>query len=219
MAYAAEKPGLQEHRREPAPLLDPRFRRLIGNDKWARLPAAVRARFGKRLAGGAVALYRGKVVECRLSRLGWLLAQLLRPVGAPLPLSAEEDIEALVAVSEDRQGKGQYWNRLYGRRRAKPQLIQSAKRFAGKSGLEEYIGGGIAMALDIEVMPDGLRFVAQDHFISLFGKRCPLPRWMVPGMCAVVHRDLGGGRFEFVLAVRHRLFGELVYQRAEFCDA
>ena len=51
----------------------------------ARLPPAVRRRFTKRLGEGESAVYAGRVVETQLTRLGWLLAQVLRLVGAPLP--------------------------------------------------------------------------------------------------------------------------------------
>ena len=57
--------------RAPAPAAeigDLRFRTLIGEAAWAGLPEAVRARFGKRIAGCAAALYAGEVVECRISR-------------------------------------------------------------------------------------------------------------------------------------------------------
>ena len=55
---------------------DLRFRKLVGEEAWARLPEAVRARFGKRIQNCKAAVYVGEVLECRMSRFGWLLAQL-----------------------------------------------------------------------------------------------------------------------------------------------
>ena len=49
-----------------AKLADLRFRSLLGADAWSALPAAVRARFGKRLAGGDAAIYTGTIVESRI---------------------------------------------------------------------------------------------------------------------------------------------------------
>src|SRR3546814_1289146 len=65
-------------------LYDYRFRRLAPRAAWDALPQDVRRRFSKRLTGSTVATYHGEIVWTRLSRAGWLLAQLCRPIGAPL---------------------------------------------------------------------------------------------------------------------------------------
>src|SRR3954471_23642355 len=87
--------------RSAADLRALRFRPLIGEEGWARLPEAVRARFGRHLGEGRSILYAGEIVECRISRCGRLLAQLLRLVGAPLPLSRDTFVPATVCVTED----------------------------------------------------------------------------------------------------------------------
>ena len=202
-----------------APLVDLRFRALVGKEAWDGLPHAVRQRFSKRLAGQAVALYRGRVVRTEFSRAGWLLAQALRLIGAPLPVSRDTDVPAVVSVSEDGASGGQLWSRLYGRRRGFPQAIHSAKRFAGATGLEEYVGKGVGMALKVEPMADGLRFVSDHYFLMLGKARLRLPRWLAPGRTMVEHHDLGHGCFLFTLMLRHPLLGRLVEQHALFRDA
>lgn len=209
----------QQAQKEGAAPYDTRFRRLIGEQNWSLLPAAVQHRFSKRLSHNALAHYRGEVVETRHSRAGWLLAQLCRVVGAPLPLYADRNVPAVVVVSEDRQSGGQCWTRIYGRERGFPQVIHSAKRFAGPTGLEEYLGRKLGMALSVEADEKGLIFRSDHYFVSLFGKRIRLPRWLGPGATTVIHRDLGGGRFAFDLDLRHPVLGELVHQHAEFHDA
>ncbi len=205
-------------RRCEAPLADLRFRALIGREAWDGLAEAVRRRFSKRLSGDAVALYRGRVVRTEFSVLGWLLAQGLRLIGAPLPLSRDVDVPAVVSVSEDAATGGQVWSRLYGRRRGFPQVIHSAKRFAGSTGLEEYVGRGVGMALRVEPMADGLRFVS-DHYFLMLGKwRLRLPHWLGPGRTIVEHHDRGHGCFLFSLMLRHPLAGRLVEQHALFHD-
>jgi hypothetical protein len=208
-----------EDRPEHQPLADLRFSRLVGREAWRELPLAVRMRFAKRLTGDRVAVYRGRVVFTRFNRLGRLLAGLLRPIGAPLPLSAAEDVAAVVTVCEDEAGGGQWWSRMYGRPGAPPQVIHSAKRFAGPTGLEEHLGFGIGMALRVEALGDGLRFASDHYFWALLGWRLRLPRWMQPGRTVVEHHDRGGGWFAFDLELRHPLFGLLVRQHALFRDA
>ena len=209
----------QEAVEQQAALLDLRFRRLIGRGAWDALPAAVQERFSKRLSGVAVALYRGRVVRTEQSAAGWLLAQALRLIGAPLPLSRDEDVPAVVCVSEDAVAGGQVWSRMYGRRRGFPQVIHSAKRFAGVTGLEEYVGRGIGMALRVEPLADGLRFVSDHYFVMVGQWRWRMPRWAAPGRTIVEHHDLGGGRFAFDLELRHPWFGLMVAQHALFDDA
>lgn len=197
---------------------DLRFRMLLGEEAWAHLPAAVQARFSKRLEPGAVALYRGEVIETRLSRMGWLLAQLLRPMGAPLPHHRANGGAAVVCVSDDSATGGQCWSRLYTNLHGLPQVIHSVKAFAGPSGLEERVGLGIGMALDVETSRDGLTFTSAHYFWQAGRVRLRLPGWMTPGQTTVIHRDLGRGHFAFDLSVRHPLLGELVHQHAVFQD-
>jgi len=123
---------------------DTRFARLLGPVKWAALPPAVHKRFNKRFEQGESQLYKGYVLYTRMNPLGWILAQGLRLIGGPLPIDRHnQDLAAIVTVTEDKDGRGQFWSRQYGRRHGFPQVIHSAKRFSGPTGLEEYIGRGI----------------------------------------------------------------------------
>jgi hypothetical protein len=194
---------------------DTRFRRLLGLEKWNRLPAAVQARFGKLVAPGQTVTYVGEIVECRMSWAGWLLAQLLRLVGGPLPLSRSVWMPATVTVTEDKAG-GQFWTRIYGRRRGFPQVIRSSKRFAGPTGLEEYLGYGLGIAFRIDADEASVRFISDHLFVALFGLRLRLPRWVSPGLLTVSHIDCGHGDFAFVLQLERPRLGELISQAAIF---
>lgn len=205
-------------RQPPAEIGDLRFRALLSETAWAQLPAAVRARFGKRVSDCRTVHYAGEIVECRMSRAGWLLAQLVRPIGAPLPLSRDTMVPASVCLSEDEACGGQFWIRIYGRRRGFPQLIHSSKRFCGPTGLEEYFGRGFGIALRAEVDGAALHFVSDHYFLSLGRLRLRLPRWLSPGELRVSHVDCNHGRFAFVLLLRHPWLGELVRQTAMFAD-
>ena len=110
-----------------------------------------------------------------MSRAGWLLAQAARLIGGPLPISRER------ARPERRHGHrgrreraASIWTRLYARRRGFPQVVHSSKRFAGPTGLEEYVGRGVGMALTIHVEDGALVFRAAHYFVQLggFGCRC-----------------------------------------------
>ena len=200
------------------PLTDYRFRRLVPSHDWAALPDDVRRRFSKRLAGQSVATYSGEIVRTRLSRIGWVLAQLCRLIGAPLPVNTSGPAPAAVMVSEDKASGGQIWTRIYGRARTYPQVIHSAKRFAGATGLEEHIGGGFGMALTVRAEAEALIFTSDHYFWHVKGLRLRVPRWLAPGETVVTHRHLAPGRFAFDLQVTHPLFGELLSQHALFRD-
>lgn len=202
----------------PSPAYDSRFRRLLPPDAWADLRPAIQQRFSRRVEGGGVKLYAGMIVATRFNWAGRVLAQLCRIIGAPLPLHGDGDVPAVVVVSEDGRSGGQCWTRLYHHHHGVPQLINSIKAFAGPTGLEELLGGGIGMALRIEAAPDRLVFVSDHYFWRLGSWRLRLPAWLSPGETRVTHADLGNGRFAFDLVVRHPWLGTLVDQHALFDD-
>src|SRR5262250_3457974 len=195
---------------------DTRFRALMRTEEWQSLPVAIRRRFSKRLANGATVLYAGEVLETTMSRMGWLWAQLLRLIGGPLPLTRNRHVAAVVVVTEDRASRGQIWTRLYGQPGRFAQVVQSMKRFAGPTGLEEYVGYGVGMTLTVEARAGALIFRSQDYFVELFGARWRLPAWLAPGSTVVTHAELPDGRFAFTLQVIHPRLGHLIRQMAMF---
>jgi hypothetical protein len=202
--------------RPASPIGDLRFRALAGEARWGRLPQAVRARFEHHIGPGRSILYSGEVVECRMSRVGRALAQLVRLIGAPLPLCRDTLVPAVVTVTEDPASGGQFWTRLYGRGRGAPQVIRSSKCFAGPTGLEEHIGCGVGIALRLEVEGEALHFLSDHYFLKLGRVRLRLPGWLSPGRMRVSHIDCGHGAFAFVLSLVHPWLGELVRQTAMF---
>ena len=214
-AVATIRTGIQPRDGE---LADLRFRALLPAEDWAALPLAVRRRFSKRMKGGATVVYRGEVVAVEAHPMGRLLAQAARLIGGPLPLVFKPGA-AVVAVTEDAVGRGQVWSRMYVRKTGFPQVIHSAKRFAGPTGLEEHVGGGVGMALTVAAEEGALVFRSAFYFATVLGLRLRLPRWTEPGALTITHRDLGEGRFAFTLALDHPLLGRLIGQDAVFHDA
>ncbi|WP_299849795.1 DUF4166 domain-containing protein [uncultured Roseovarius sp.] len=199
---------------------DHRFRNLLGEEAWNNLPVAIRNRFGKRLSGGASVTYQGKVTTMRLSLAGRVLANLARLIGAPLPYDLSSvGHPAVVSVTEDVASDGQFWIRQYGRAAGFPQILHSSKRFAGPTGLEEYVGYGIGMALRVQADGNALLFKSDHYFLQILGRRLRLPRALSPGALVIGHHDLGDGQFLFALTLTHRLFGCLIRQDALFHDA
>jgi hypothetical protein len=209
-------------RREPAPVVgdgelhDLRFRGLLGAAAWSELPLAVRRRFSTRAQAGGSITYAGEIVECRRTLFGKLVAELGRVIGAPLPLSDDTGVPAIVTVTEDGATSGQFWTRMYGRTRGFPQVIHSSKRFTGPTGLEEYLGWGFGIALTVSADRDALRFHSDHYFLRLGSTRFRLPRWLAPGELTISHVDCGYGEFAFVLALRHGRFGLVIHQTGLF---
>ena len=218
---------------------DLRFRALMSETDWMALPHAIRRRFSKRLAGGDTAVYVGEVIETQMSRAGLLLAQAARLIGGPLPISRDTHVPSVVTVTEDIAASGQHWTRLYARRRGFPHIVHSSKRFAGPTGLEEYVGRGVGMALTIHVeahvpekwepvfrkgpaptqQDNALVFRAAHYFLQLGRWRVRLPGWASPGALSVTHAELGDGRFLFKLDIVHPRLGRLIRQTAAFQEA
>ncbi len=197
---------------------DLRFCALLGAAAWAELPATVRARFSKRYLPGLSVSYAGRIAECRISRVGWLFAQACRLIGAPLPLDRGGGAAAVVTVTEHAPSGGQVWTRVYARRGGFPQVIHSAKMFAGPTGLEEYIGLGIGIALTVSGGSEGITFRSDHYFLKFGAWHLRLPGWLTPGALRIDHLDRGGGQFLFVLDLRHPVLGELIHQQGLFAD-
>ena len=218
---------------------DLRFRALMSETDWMSLPLPIRRRFSKRLADGNTAVFTGEIVETQMSRAGWWLAQAARLIGGPLPISRDTQVPSVVTVTEDVATRGQHWTRLYARRSGFPRIVHSSKRFAGPTGLEEYVGYGDGMALTIHVeahVPEkwepvfrkghaptqedsALVFRAAHYFLQLGRWRVRLPSWASPGALAVTHAELGDGRFLFRLDITHKRLGRLICQTAAFEEA
>ncbi|WP_238704890.1 DUF4166 domain-containing protein [Parasedimentitalea marina] len=200
--------------------VDTRFSELLGASMWKELPIAVRRRFGKRVKGGGSVTYQGSVAVMKMNWAGKLLAHAARLVGAPLPFDMSSVGQpAVVIVTEDIAGNGQFWIRQYGRASGFPHVVHSSKRFAGSTGLEEYIGYGIGMALNVEVQDMDLFFKSDHYFLTLLGHRFRLPRCLSPGALVIGHHDMGQGQFRFSLRLKNQLFGDLLEQDAIFQDA
>lgn len=213
-----EELGRVGERNAPAALADMRFRQLLGQAGWNALPASVQARFGKRLGTGETASYVGQVEHCRMNVAGRMLAQACRVIGAPLPLEREGGVAASVSVTEDGASGGQVWTRMYARKRGFPQVIHSAKRFEGPTGLEEYLGRGVGIALNVSAIEGGIRFVSDHYFFEIFGKRLMMPWLIAPGELIIEHKDCGKGAFTFALSLKHAWLGEVMHQLCRFHD-
>ena len=198
---------------------DHRFRTLLSDEDWGRLPLAIWRRFSKRFADGETVVYVGEVEAASSSRIGWWLAQLARIIGGPLPTGTETRVPIVVTVTEDAASGGQVWTRICARSDGFPQVIHSAKRFAGPTGLEEYAGHGVSMALRISVEHEALVFRSVGYALQVAWLRLPLPPWLTPGDLTVTHSDLGGGTFRFTLEIVHPRFGMLIRQSAVFREA
>jgi hypothetical protein len=136
-----------------------------------------------------------------------------------LPTGRETKVPIVVIVTEDAASGGQIWTRLCARSSGFPQVIHSAKRFAGPTGLEEYVGCGVSMALNISVEHEALVFRSAGYFLEAGPLRLALPDWLTPGDLTVAHTDLGCGNFRFTLDVIHPRFGMLIRQSAVFREA
>ena len=195
------------------------FRILVGESAWRQLPRAVQRRFDRLLAPGESALYVGEVASTELTSIGWLWAQAARFLGAPLPLRVLSRSAAAVVVTADSNDHTQLWTRIYHEAGRLPQVVRSMKSFAGPTGLEERVGGGVGMALTVSVEARALVFRSVGYFWRCGRLRVPLPRWLTPGCIEVVHREERAGQFSFTLSVVHPWFGRIVHQIAFFRDA
>jgi len=187
---------------------------LVGTDGWARLPAAVRRRFGP---GHANAHYVGRM-DLGCSPVGRVYAALSRLFGSPLSGVTSTAVPTSVRVFDDRRG-GMVWERRFHTAgEAAPHIVRSTKQVGADGGLQERTDGGLSMALD--VFEEGGRLVFESRrFALILGRlRIPVPALLTPGTCRVTHMDLGDGLFRFDLDMVHPLWGHTFHQSGVFAD-
>ena len=195
----------------PAGQID--FRALLGAEAWARLPEAVRRRFG--LHGPAAIIdYPGRM-RVRANLAGRLLAQACRLIGTPLAPWTGEDVAVDVRVRLD--GAALVWDRLYRFEGRAPVLV-SSRKLADAGGVLEMVRGGLGMALGVSEENGALHFRSRGYLLRLGALRLPIPGLLTPGAAHVIHQDLGGGRFRFTLSFRHPWLGETFHQDGVFSD-
>ena len=184
---------------------DLRFRALLGEAAWAQPPEFDQGPL--RQAGGRLphrALCRGSRRMPDDNRRMAARAGRSADRGAAADRRSDCEVPACVSVTEDEAFGGQFWTRVYGHKRGFPQVIHSSKRFAGPTGLEEYVGWGFGIALRCEVTNAALHFISDHYFHSLFGLRLRIPPWLEPGELRVSHIDCNHGWFAFQLLASPR---------------
>lgn len=191
----------------------PNYASLIGPSR-SRLPARTRVRFG---VERDMVCYHGRVVVSECTPLGRLCRQIARLVGGPLPFDDTVGPAAVVVMAT---GSGSSsWTRVYRRHGGRAQAIRSVKRFAGSTGLEEYLGAGLCMALQVRVEDASLVFESAGYSWALGSLRIPLPSWLTPGRLLVRSTELAAPCFRFSLTLRHPRFGVVLRQEAVFEDS
>ena len=159
--------------------------------------------------------YHGRVVVSECTLIGRLFRQLARLVGSPLPFDDTIGPATVVVMATGRGSSS--WTRVY-RRNGRAQAIRSVKRFDGPTGLEEYLGFGLCMALRVRAENASLLFESAGYSWALGKVRVPLPSWLTPGRLLVRSTELAAPRFRFCLALNHPRFGEVLRQEAVFED-
>jgi hypothetical protein len=196
----------------PAPSLD--LATLVGAAGWARLPAAVRRRFG---ADHGAATYVG-CMDLRCSPVGRVHALLSRLFGSPLTGATASAVPTSVRVFDDGRG-GMVWERSFHTAGAgAPHVVRSIKQRGPDGGLMERTDGGLSMALRVFECDGALVFESHAFALVLGRLRIPVPALLTPGTCRVTHTDLGDGLFRFELEMRHLLWGHTFHQAGVFAD-
>ena len=196
----------------------PDFETLLGAAAWQRLPIAVRARFDGSHGRFAEKIYSGVMSEIRASRLGRWLARIGTLLGTPVVPLVGRNVAIFVRLFHAAKHCGIAWERIY-RFSDRPTItVRSTKMLAADGGLIESLGFGLRMPLKLMEVNGELHFVSQGYYFQWGPLRLALPRWFPPGTTTIIHRDLGDGRFCFILQSTHPWFGEMFYQEGYFTD-
>ena len=196
----------------------PDFEQLLGKDAWRRLPPAVRARFDSHHGRLEATVYAGRMTAVRASRAGLWLARWCTLFGTPIVPLIGRDVPIYVRLFHVARHCGIAWERIYCFQDHPIIAVRSTKMLDRDGGLIESLGCGLRMPLKLDEVDGALHFMSQGYYFQWGRLRIPLPRWFPPGTTTIIHRDLGGGRFCFILKTDHPLLGEMFYQEGYFED-
>jgi hypothetical protein len=186
------------------------IQRIIGARAWLSLPAPVRARFER----VTPVVYAGDA-ETRMNIAGRLLAIILLPLGAPLPvLSGRRKMAVHVGMA----GGGMSWTRMYRGPAGLAFQVRSIKRLSEDGRLFECCAGGWTMLLDVLAEQGSLVFRSRAFYWRFGNISLQLPQWLSPGAAEVRHTECGHGAFRFTLSFDHPWFGRTVWQEGVFHD-
>ena len=205
-------PARTARRKPSAPVT---YRSLLGEQAWARLDPAIRSRFS---AHGNDRAFYGAMRRVELTTGGRMLALLSRLFGSSLFPRTGTDIITLIDVEGAPDDASGTWSRAYLMPHGRRFTVKSVKRFDPRAGLLECLGRGFVMKLDLHARPDALHFVSTGYQWRCGPLHINLPDVLSPGATHVTHRELGGGRFRFTLAIDHIWFGRLVFQERDFFE-
>src|SRR5262249_18547003 len=135
-------------------------------------------------------------------------------LGTPFAPWPARNVPVAIALRHDPLSGGIVWERVYGYR-DRAVLVRSIKRSDG-DGLSECGGGGFGIRPAVYEAGGALPFRSLFYFRRLAGRTIRLPDALTPGTAHVIHQELGGGRFRFVMTIRHRLFGTTFHQDGVF---
>ncbi len=183
---------------------------------WSDLHPNIQQRFAAEPAEGAVITYQGIMHDIRRSRMGWLFAVLTRVIGNPLTPLAGREVPMEVALSKKAGVSGVSWQRTYFYPARQPYVVTSIKRESKKGEMLECVGGGFGMKLAVSAQQGELHFESYRYIWQLGSFVLPLPHWLSPGKTHVIHKDLGGGDFQFTISMVHRQLGETFFQQGTF---
>ena len=187
---------------------------LVGAAGWARLPAAVRRRFG---VDHGAATYVGRM-ELRCTPMGRVFAVLSRLLGSPLSAVTSTAVPTTVRVFDDGCG-GMVWERRFHTAGERvPHVVRSTKQLGADGGLLERTDGGLSMALGVFEERGALVFESRRFTLILGRLRLHVPALLTPGTCRVTHTDLGDGLFRFDLDMIHPMWGHTFHQSGVFAD-
>lgn len=187
------------------------LRSAMGEPAWARLDAAIAARFGADISANQSLVFKGKMQWVYCSVLGALIARVLKSCAIlPQRCCRHSNFEFRIGMQNGEIIK----RRTYALDNEKPFVFDSV--FRDEPALHEEFGGGLGMYLMLTVKHGALFFRDRAYFLRLGRFRLPLPRWLTVGSFDLLHRNIDQHRFQVIIRVAHPLLGTLFYQRGEF---
>lgn len=207
---------MEESARARQPSEGELFRNTLG-ERWAALHPDIQRRFGKNPEVGERLYYTGTLEELTASAIGKVIARMSQPlIGGALIPASDRDFPVDIEVYSRAGNPAIFKQRIYRLNGRAPITFTSFMLGNEKGDVFEHVGRGLGMKLHLSVRDGNLHFESGRYFLSLFGKRLPIPHLLTPGKTFLVHQNIAPDRFRIRIEIKHPLFGTTFVQAGEF---
>jgi hypothetical protein len=194
----------------------PVFRRVLGEEHWARLAPAVRRHYDLSPSSADGMILEGVMEEIRHSPLikPWLM--LARWFKGLVPYSGENIPVQVRNVTDPDRPDVLYWHRTFSFPDGRIAEFLSRMEPAGRGEIVEVLRFGVGIRLRLDVQDGALVFTGLQHCWKLGPFTIGIPNWALLGNAIIIESPLSENEVRLDFEIVHPWLGQTFAYRGRF---